>query len=165
MALPFALPGVLLAVPIVIGDPKRAEALFERPLLILLAFVSMVIVHEGVHALAWKMAASIKWSDFKFGVLWKVLTPYAHATVPMSARAYRTGAIAPFLTLGVAPWLVGMAIGSVSLALFGALGALAAAGDLLIIWLVRKVPPGALLADHPSDLGCVLIDRQSSEAA
>jgi hypothetical protein len=152
------LPGVLMAIPVILGDPKAAEAVFDRPLLILVAFVGLIVVHEAIHALAWKMASGLGWSSFKFGVLWKVLTPYAHATSPMNARAYRIGCVAPFFALGVAPWLMGLALGSATLGLFGVMGALAGAGDLLIIWLIRKVSAGALVADHPSDLGCVLVE-------
>ncbi len=125
------------------------------PLLPLLgAFITGVLAHEALHAVAWKVAAGLPWSDMKLGFQWKTLTPFAHARVPMSARAYRIGAATPGVVLGVAPALIGLVTGNGGWILFGLLFTLAAGGDALILWLLRGVTPQRLVEDHPTRAGC-----------
>ena len=126
----------------------------RAPGLLLGAFVAGVVVHEGLHAVAWKLAAGLPWAAIKLGFQWKTLTPYAHARVPMPARAYRIGALTPGVVLGLAPTLAALAAGDGALLLFGLLFTLAAGGDALILWLLRGVAPGRLVEDHPSRAGC-----------
>ncbi|HET6528317.1 MAG TPA: hypothetical protein VFG39_06165, partial [Balneolaceae bacterium] len=40
---------------------------------------------------------------------------------------------------------------------FGLLFTLAAGGDILILWLLRKVDDGLLVQDHPDLVGCVVL--------
>ncbi len=130
------------------------DALLHRPLVPLLVFVAGVLAHEGLHALAWRVAGRLPWRDIRVGFQWKTLTPYAHARVPMPARAYRIGAATPGVVLGLAPCAVGLATGGGGWMLFGVLFTLAAGGDALILWLLRGVAPGRLVADHPTRAGC-----------
>lgn len=125
-----------------------------------LAFVVGVVVHEGIHGAVWA-AASGRPSAIRFGFQLKSLTPYAHSTEPMSARAYRIGALAPGILLGVLPYLVALAAGSAPLALFGAVFTSVAGGDVLVVWRLRGVAPGALVEDHPTDAGAVVLEEAS----
>jgi hypothetical protein len=118
------------------------------------AFIAGVLVHEVLHAIAWKIAAGLPWSDMKLGFQWKTLTPFAHARVPMPARAYRIGAATPGVVLGVVPALIGLVTGNGSWMLFGLLFTLAAGGDALILWLLRGVAPQRRVEDHPTRAGC-----------
>lgn len=129
------------------------------PLLMLGLLVLGVLAHEGLHALAWKAAAGLPWSDMKLGFQWKTLTPYAHARVPMTARAYRIGAATPGVVLGLAPAAVALATGGGGWMLFGLLFTFAAGGDALILWLLRGVEAGRLVEDHPTRAGCFVHRR------
>ncbi|MEM9997004.1 MAG: DUF3267 domain-containing protein [Bacteroidota bacterium] len=119
-----------------------------------LGLVLGIVVHEGLHGLAWKQAAGLPWLAISFGFNWRALAPYAHCDVPMSARAYRIGAATPGLVLGILPALVGLALGWGAWAVFGVFYTVAAGGDALILWLLRNVPGGWLVEDHPSQAGC-----------
>jgi hypothetical protein len=134
------------------------DDLFEPVWRFLLLFVGGVIVHEALHGIAWRMSGA-EAGSVRFGFQWKTLTPYAHSTAPMSARAYRIGAVTPGLVLGLAPALLGLAVGAGAMFWFGLLFTLAAGGDALILWLLRGVSGDRLVNDHPSKPGCLVLPK------
>lgn len=115
-----------------------------------------VVAHELLHVWAWRLAGRVSSETVRLGFQWKTLTPYAHCTVPMPARAYRIGAATPGVVLGLVPALAGLLLGHGALFLFGLLFTLAAGGDAVILWLLRDVPPERLVKDHPSRAGCLV---------
>jgi hypothetical protein len=125
-------------------------------LLFCAAFVLGVIFHEALHGLGhvWGEAT---WSDVKFGMHWKALTPFAQCTVPARARSYRIALGLPGLVLGVAPLGLGVATGAWLLTFYGFLMLVAAAGDVLILWILRGVPAQAWVQDHPQQVGCLVV--------
>lgn len=126
-----------------------------------LAFLALVVVgilaHEGIHGLAWAYFGRLPLGRIRFGLQVKTLTPYAHALDPMPARAYRLGAVLPAVLLGGLPYIVGTALGSPGAALYGMIFTFAAGGDLLVLWLIRGVDARALVLDHPSRAGCIVL--------
>lgn len=129
---------------------------FLSPIYIfILVFIASILIHEGLHALGWGLIGRTGWKNMEFGI--QSLTPYAHCTVAMPARAYRIGAALPGLVLGVVPGIVSFFNGSGWLMVYGAFMLLAAAGDVMVLWLLRGVPASALVQDHPSEAGCQVI--------
>jgi hypothetical protein len=121
-------------------------------------FVASVILHEGLHALGWLVLGRVPWSEIRFGI--KTATPYAHTSAPMQARAYRLSAALPGLVLGAVPGVISWFTGSGLLMGYGALMLSAAAGDAVILWLIRDVEAGQRVQDHPTEAGCrVLLSR------
>ena len=118
-----------------------------------------IFVHELLHGLGWKWFGGLRWADIKFGFQWKALMPYAHAEVPMTARAYRWGGALPGLVTGLLPALAGLALGNPVLLLFGAVFLLAASGDAMVLWAIRRVPAQAKVLDHPSLPGCLVLQE------
>ncbi|MFK0731997.1 MAG: metalloprotease family protein, partial [Gloeotrichia echinulata HAB0833] len=59
--------------------------------LFLLVFILGIIIHEALHGITWMLAGKISPQNITYGIKWRMLTPYAHAQVPMNARAYRIG--------------------------------------------------------------------------
>jgi hypothetical protein len=115
-----------------------------------------VLVHEGIHGLTWVWLGKVPWKKIKFGM--KYLTPYAHAEIPMRARAYRTGAMMPAVILGMLPYSIGLVVGSGWNTAFGLVFLFAAGGDLLILWVLRGVKADAMVEDHPSRVGCYVYE-------
>ncbi len=132
----------------------------DRPLVMLGALVVGVLVHEVLHALTWRAMADLPPGSVRLGFSWKALTPYAHCSAPMPARAYRLGAAAPGVALGLAPVGVAWATGDGLWLAFGLLFTLAAGGDALILWLLRDAPPDVRVADHPTRAGCLVLDAR-----
>lgn len=125
----------------------------------LLIFVVGVLAHEVLHGVAWRLAGAMPGS-ISLGFQWKTLTPYAHSDAPMTARAYRIGAVTPGVVLGVIPALVGLGVGAGAVFWFGIFFTLAAGGDALILWLLRGVASDRLVADHPSAPGCLVLPER-----
>jgi hypothetical protein len=160
----FALPPVVLVFALYV-------LLWGRPSLhltmagILVAFGSFllgVVAHEAIHGLVWAIWGTKSFSTIKFGMNIRALAPYAHATVPMKASAYRLGAVSPAVALGGLPSLIGLATGNLLVTLFGLIFLAAAAGDFLILWLLRRIPRDALVKDHPTRAGCVVLNPDES---
>ena len=120
------------------------------------AFVLGVLFHEGLHGLG-HVRGEASWNDVQFGMHWKALTPFAQCTVPTRARSYRIAIALPGLVLGVVPVGLGVATGTWLATFYGFLMLVAAAGDFLILWILRGVPAGAWVQDHPQQVGCLVV--------
>jgi hypothetical protein len=138
---------------------------FFAPAVFFPALVLGILAHEGLHGLAWRRAARLPPGSVMYGFQWKTITPYAHAKVPMAARAYRIGAAVPGIALGIFPTLLGIATGHGALAVFGLFFTLAAGGDAAILWLLRGVPAATPVMDHPSRAGCYVVAPEPAPLA
>ncbi len=125
----------------------------------IVAFIAGVILHELIHGFAWAYFGKQPLRAIQFGIQWKTCTPYAHCTEALEVHAYRIGACLPGVLLGVVPALIGIISGSGELLLWGLIFTLAAGGDMLVVWLIRNVPAGLFIEDHPQRAGCYVIDR------
>ena len=126
---------------------------------LLIAVVAGIFIHEGIHAWTWMLAAGKSREAIRFGMNWKLLTPYAHCTEPMRARPYRIGAAMPLMIVGLLPTLASWLTGDPAQLLFGLFFTFAAGGDMLILWMLRGVSPGTMVEDHPSRAGCYVFDE------
>lgn len=117
-----------------------------------------VVIHELIHGIGWMIFGQKPWSAIKFGFQWKTFTPYAHLKEPVEVNAYRIGGFLPGLILGILPYLLSLLLGDVNLLLFGLLNIAGAGGDWLMLWLLRGVPKGALVEDHPTKVGCYVLE-------
>ena len=75
------------------------------------------------------------------------------------------GGAMPGIVLGIVPSIVGLATGRGAWTGFGAILLAAAAGDALVLWSLRDVPPATLVRDHPSRVGCEIVDEPASMTA
>lgn len=142
------------------GGSLLARALewsFPRPLALLGLFLGGTLAHEWLHGLSWVLFGRLRLSDLHFGVEWKTLTPYAHVKTPLRVNVYRLGTLMPGLVLGLLPYLYGLWSGDAGWMLWGAVFTFAASGDLLVLWLLRRVPPASRVEDHPTKAGCWVI--------
>ena len=76
----------------------------------------------------------------------RTLTPYVHVSGPMSLREYRLVTVMPFISLG-----------SGTLFFYSTWMIVAALGDLLVLYLLRKDDPDTQVIDHPSRAGCTIV--------
>lgn len=159
---------VVLLYVLLWGSEQLAQGfkvLFESLLVPVLGLVGGAVLHELIHGASWALLGRKSWRYIKFGFDWKTLIPYAHIQVPITARAYRWGAFMPGLVMGLVPCLVAMLTGSGWLLVAGAFFVLAAGGDFVVLWLLRGVPAGALVEDHPSAVGCRVVEPPAPQPA
>ena len=135
---------------------NRDIGFFGRSSIIYLSIFGGVIIHELIHGLVWSIYAERGFRSIKFGVIWKMLTPYCHCKEPLLVKHYIIGAIMPAIILGFLPALYAMIVGDFGWLIFGIFFTMAAAGDFLIIDLLRKENRNDLVQDHPSEAGCYI---------
>jgi hypothetical protein len=122
-----------------------------------------IIFHELIHGAAWAYYGEKPLIAIRFGVNWRLLTPYAHCPEPLSAGAYRLGAAAPGILLGILPTVIATWTGPPWLFISGLLFTVAAAGDILVLWIIRNVPSHLLVQDHPTRAGCIVYNSANSK--
>lgn len=127
--------------------------------LFLPVFAALVVAHEALHGVGFLLFGRAPRGALHFGIDRGTLSPFAGCRAPLSAAAYRGALLLPALLLGVVPAVAGWATGNGVLAVAGAGMIAAAGGDLLVLWIIRDVPARARVVDHPSRVGCVVVEE------
>lgn len=112
-----------------------------------------IVVHELIHGIFFAMYAQKGFKSIKFGILWKMLTPYCHCKEPLQIKHYKIALLAPLFILGIIPSFISLFTGNLVLLVFGIFFSGAAAGDLMIYQLIKKENPEDYVQDHPTEAG------------
>ena len=131
-------------------------------LLMLVAFLVLIVVHELIHGVCWSIFTPHHFKDVEFGVMRSSLTPYCTCLVPLGKKQYIFGAVMPLLVLGILPMIVAIIIGNPDLLFLGILMADGGAGDIMIIRRILGYRSGAkeiVYMDHPTEAGGVVFER------
>ncbi len=140
-----------------VGHFLRGFLTPDALLLTIPALLILAAVHELSHALGWILFARISPRHIRFNIDRKTLSPYAHSKVPMRATPYRIAALLPTLTTAILPGVLGVAAGNALLTFLAAVMLAGALGDFIVLRLIRDVPGDALVLDHPSQVGCIVL--------
>ena len=141
-------------------DGLAPQEIANRGLYFFVTIILGIVIHELIHGITWARFAKNGFKSIKFGVLWKMLTPYCHCKEPLTVNQYIIGAIAPAIVLGFIPSILAIFIGNLGLLIFGMFFTMAAGGDFLIINLIRKENKDDLVQDHPSEAGCFIYRKK-----
>lgn len=123
-----------------------------------LAITLGIFIHELLHALGWVFFTKKKWKSIRFGVKWEYMTPYCHCKEPLRKYPFMLGAVLPLLILGILPVVWAYYSGNYSLWFFGFFFSIAAGGDIIAIWMLRKVKRHEMVQDHPSEMGFYVLE-------
>jgi hypothetical protein len=115
-----------------------------------------IIMKELIHGITWSFYTKHGSTSIRYGVRWKMLTPYCHCKEPLKVKHYVLGAIMPGLLVGVLPAIFALIKGNLPLLIFAIFFTVAAAGDFLMVHLLRKEDRESWVQDHPSEMGCYL---------
>lgn len=126
--------------------------------LFILFVLAGIFLHELIHGMAWTLLGKKSMKTIRYGVNWKVLSPYAHCREALPIQAYRLGALLPAVIQGFIPVFIGLLTGSGVFFLCGLIFTAAAGGDLVILWLLRNESSKEWVLDHDSRAGCYIID-------
>lgn len=125
---------------------------FRFLLVILIGIPIHEIIHWIVLIIGKKSAKNVK-----FGFHIKALCPYVSCKEPVAVQLYRIAIIMPGIILGILPSVYGIITGDSLILLWGLVFIFAAGGDLLVLWLIRKVSIDEYVLDHPKKAGCYVI--------
>lgn len=112
-----------------------------------------IILHELLHGIFFAKFAKNGFKSVKFGILWKMLTPYCHCEEPLKIKHYKIALLAPLIIMGIIPAIISLFTGSQTLLIFGIFFSGAAAGDIMIYQLIKKENPEDFVQDHPTEAG------------
>ena len=147
--------------PVIHRNMPIIQQMLDAPplwmLLVILTLLAGIVLHELIHGTV--MAAFTKngWKSVSFGFNIRAFAPYAHCKEPLSPDAYRLTLVMPGILLGDVPVIISWCTGNILFLLFGILFTLAAAGDVIILWLSRNIT-GGMLQDHPEKIGFVHVE-------
>jgi len=144
----FVLPFILTWGVVFLHSIERWQLNFF--LLILLAGMPL---HELLHGITWAIFAGRGLKSIKFGMEWKYLMPYCHCVDPLKLKLYALGAAMPLLVMGVMPAVLGIVTGSSWLLFFGVFFIAAAGGDIISLFMMRKLNRDTIVFDHPQKMG------------
>lgn len=125
-------------------------------LIVIIIIIAGIVMHELIHGLTWSQFTDKGFKSIKFGIKWKMLTPYCHCKEPLQVKHYILGTLMPAIILGFLPAVLSFIFGSTGLLLIGIFFTVAASGDFLIVYLLRNESRNALVQDHPSQVGCFI---------
>ncbi|MCF7885256.1 MAG: DUF3267 domain-containing protein [Candidatus Marinimicrobia bacterium] len=139
-----------------IGNPSINFILF------FISIIFGIIIHELIHGFFWALKAEKGWKSIKFGIKWKVLTPYTHCKIPLETKYYSLGVIMPAIVLGIIPAIIAIINGKIFLLAFGILFTIAAGGDFVALIMLSRLDSDYLVQDHPSKMGFMIYNSQSN---
>lgn len=113
-----------------------------------------IVLHELIHGLTFLPFCKNGFKSIKFGFLKQYLTPYCHCKEPLKLKYYRIGVIMPAIILGFLPSVWAVVTGNFYLLCFGIFFIMGAAGDFMILMILKNENPEDLVLDHPSEAGC-----------
>ena len=126
---------------------------FLSSLTIILVLILGIIAHELIHGIVWAKFTKNGFKSIKFGIMWKMITPYCHSKEPLKVKHYTLGAIMPAIILGLIPAILAIIVGNIALLVFGIFFIITASGDFLVIYALRNEKQETLIEDHPSEVG------------
>lgn len=115
-----------------------------------------VLLHELIHGITWAIYCKKGFKSIQYGIIWKALTPYCHCREVLAINEYRLGTIMPGIVLGFIPALAGILTGNNMSLILGIIFTVAAGGDFIFIWLLKKEPKDSYVLDHPDKVGCIV---------
>ncbi|KQC11370.1 MAG: hypothetical protein APR54_10995 [Candidatus Cloacimonas sp. SDB] len=118
------------------------------------------VLHELIHVMSYHFLGKVPFSNLKIGFKLKSITPYAYCSQPILLSAYRLSALMPGIILGIIPAIISLITGNTFIFILAVIFLIAAGGDLLIIWMLRKIPLNYLVQDHPEKAGCIIIGKK-----
>lgn len=132
---------------------KIGKEIFDAYFLYIL--IGGIVIHELLHGLTWGYFALNGLKSIKFGVKWKFLTPYCHCKEPLKVRHYRLGGAMPLIVMGIIPSMIGLIIGHGGILSFGIFFTWAAGGDIIALFMLRKLDRNVYVSDHPEKMGFI----------
>jgi len=128
---------------------------------ILIILIIGIILHELIHGITFSFFAKKGFKSIKFGVIWKMLTPYCHCKEPLLVKQYVIGGIMPAIILGFLPFVYSLIFGNLFWLIFAFFFTIAAIGDFIIIFMLRNEDKNSMVLDHPSEVGCFVYRRKN----
>lgn len=114
-------------------------------------FILGIIIHEFLHGITWAIFAKKGFKSIKFGI--NSFTPYCHCKEPLKVKHYRLGGAMPLIVMGIIPGIAGLILGDGLYLAVGIFFSWAAGGDIIALFMLRKMDKNTMVSDHPDKMG------------
>jgi hypothetical protein len=149
----------LLAFIFVWGKEKFNIVLEQEFYILIGKAIVGTIFHELIHGFTWIILSKNGIASIKFGINWKYLTPFCHYKKSIKVRFYRIGVAMPLVVLGILPSSIALITGNSILYLWGLFFSCLAAGDIIVLFMLRKFNGNDYVFDHPKKMGFIIQRR------
>ena len=121
----------------------------------LLFLIGGIVVHELLHGITWGFFAKKRYKSIKYGFKLEFLTPYCHCKEPLKVKHYKIGTAMPLIVMGIIPLLTGLITADGGLLSFGIFFIITAGGDIIALYMLRKLDNNIYVQDHPEKMGFI----------
>lgn len=115
-----------------------------------------IIIHEMIHGL-FMLLFSKRRDAIKFGFHKDIFVPFAHCKVPLVSGQMFIVAIAPWIILGLIPFILSLINGNLIFWFVGFSMTLAAIGDFIYAFLILKTGFNIKIIDHDKEIGFKIV--------
>lgn len=113
-------------------------------------FIIVLPIHEFIHYICFIAFGGANKKNVSIHFNKKNLVAYVVCNESISARRYKISAIAPFISVGLAPLLYGIGYGDVTIGIFGVSSILSCTGDMVLYVLLTRIDNGKLVSRYVS---------------
>lgn len=110
------------------------------------------VVHELIHGI-FSIIFTKDIKSVKFGILPKQIMFYCHCLKPLYVNQYLIMVVAPFIIMGLIPFVLGLYLDNLFTIFFGYIFSVIAIGDLYIIYLVLRNYQKKYIQDSATEIG------------
>lgn len=142
---------------ILLFDNKFMNSILIVLIIILLFFV-LIVIHEFIHGVFIALFSKKGWSSVRFGFDAKHLMPFASAREALYSFKMLIVVLAPFIVLGLFPFLYGFFYNDLFFLFVGYFMTLCAIGDFIYAYLIITKALNTIIKDHPSKVGFIIVD-------
>jgi len=157
---------MIMIIPFYIGGDLLFDAIWKGRIPVVnlnvpvwvkyLSVLFAIFVHELIHGVLFAIYAPNGFRSVKFGFSKNLGSPYCHCSDPIRVKHYMRAGIAPFVILGVIPYVLAILTGNNWIKVFGLLLCIGGFGDLLVWIKLLKYDKNILVRDHPAKMGFIL---------
>ena len=127
-------------------------------LIAILCVVMGYFIHELVHATAF-MIVGVRYKNVKFGYDIKKMIIFCSASQPITKGRYKFVLIAPFVILGLIPYILSIIFLNYPYLFFSSLMIGASAGDLTMLSKLLKLKGDFMVLDHPTEPAFYIVEE------
>lgn len=120
-------------------------------------YVVCIPLHEGLHYCGFVVFGGVDRRDVAMKFSRESLSPYVACKANTTVARYKVAALLPFLLLGVPPSIYGLVGADPTLFVVGLFNMIACAGDLVLFFLLARMPNRSIVARHGERIGFVVV--------
>ena len=133
---------------------------------LLVCTILLLVVHEALHAFAAMVWGKVPWSSIHFGFKWLwggSFCLYCHVDRPIKIGVYRIFVLFPLIVTTPIAGLILWLDPSIWALLFFGITIASCAGDVMVLFKMRRVENDKWVQDHQTEMGCYILPESKMD--